>query len=445
MEKHKQNAKKCVSLPPMKVIYNRFIPFGSFFAANIFGIIFCRSDKGRISETTKNHEYIHTLQQREMLFLGFTLWYCIEWLWRYVKCRDWMKAYHDLYFEREAYKMQDDFEYRHHRKHFAWWYMYVQKGSLLHEIGEFLGDIARFIKKDFLWTKYLFALVLAVLIIIAQVKFNIYDIIISPTNDNAFPMFRMSIVYIMVYFLVLIPSLALHSELWRLRRWQVWVFPIILLTIEGAGQGFYGYMRWADEHGITLKDKYYLQLVGSFMFRSVFIVLMLCVFRWLTEGRFGLFGLKRSTKYLRVYGLIYVLLLPLLFLVSFTPQFLSYYPKMHIDLYDGAMVWERWQLIGLFEMFYANDYIGVEGLFRGALVIGMVRWLGCRAVLPMALAYMCIHLGKPDFELCLSVVGGYLLGVLALRTRHLWGVVIIHLGIVMFFEVAGIMRLLGNG
>jgi hypothetical protein len=115
---------------------------------------------------------------------------------------------------------------------------------------------------------------------------------------------------------------------------------------------------------------------------------------------------------------------------------------MFITNYDGALGWERWQLIGLFELFYANDFIGVEGMFRGALVIGLSRWLGCRAVLPMALTYMCIHLGKPDLELCSSVIGGYILGVLAWRTHHLWGGIIIHLGIAMFFEVIGITRLI---
>ena len=124
--------------------------------------------------------------------------------------------------------------------------------------------------------------------------------------------------------------------------------------------------------------------------------------------------------------------------VAFTPQFLDFYPKMHITWYDGALGWERWQLIGAFELCYANDFLGVEGLFRGALVIGLARWLGCRAVLPMALTYMCIHLGKPDLELLSSVGGGYLLGVLAWRTRHLWGGIIIHQGIAMFFELVGI-------
>lgn len=111
----------------MMLIYNKFFPFGNFYATNIFGLIFCRSDKGRLSEVQKNHEYIHTLQQREMLFVGFIVWYVVEWCWRYVKCHNFMKAYRDLYFEREAYQMEHDLDYHHHRRHFAWWHMYVRK------------------------------------------------------------------------------------------------------------------------------------------------------------------------------------------------------------------------------------------------------------------------------------------------------------------------------
>lgn len=426
----------------MKVIYNKVFPFGSFLATNVFGLIFCRSDKGRLTKVDENHEYIHTLQQRELLFVGFMLWYMVEWLWRYLKCRDWMKAYYALYFEREAYAMERDLTYRDHRRHFAWWHLYVKKGTLLHEIGMFFGDLAAFVRKDFHWAKYLFAVLLAVTIVVAQVRYGIYDLIIEPTYSDGTSMLRIPLIYTGVYFLVLISSLAIHGELWRLRRWQVWVLPTVLLFIDGAGQGYFGYMAWAEAHGATAKDRTYLELVGAFAFRSMFIVLSLCVFRWLVEGKFGLYGLKRSGKYLRVYGLIYVVLLPMFLAVSLTPQFLSFYPKMTITTVDGALGWERWQLIGVFEAFYANDFIGVEGMFRGALVIGLARWLGCRAVVPMALAYMCIHLGKPDLELISSVIGGYILGILAWRTRHLWGGIIIHLGIAMFFEAVGIARLL---
>ena len=426
----------------MKVIYNKYFPFGKFYATNICGIIFCRSDKGRMSDVTRNHEYIHTLQQREMLYVGFTLWYVIEWLYRAIRCRSFMQAYYDTYFEREAYKMERDLGYASRRKPFGWWHLFVRKGTLLREIGEFFGAIVAFLKKDFLLRKYLYAFFLAIMVIVGQVVFGIYDILIAPSYQDGTSMLRLPLLYIIMYYLVLIPSLAMHGELWRLRRWQVWLFPVLLLTIDGAGQGFHAYYQWAEDHAVWFKDQFYMQLVGAFLFRSVFIVGMLFLFHRLVEGRFGLYGLKRSSQYLRVYALIYVLLLPMFLAVSFTPQFLSYYPKMNISLYDGAMGWERWQVIGLFELCYANDFLGVESMFRGALVIGMARWLGCRAVLPMALTYMCIHLGKPDLELCSSVIGGYILGILAWRTRHLWGGIIIHLGIAMFFEAVGIIRLL---
>lgn len=90
-------------------------------AINIFGLVFCRSDKGRMSEVELNHEYIHTLQQREMLYVGFYVWYVVEFVWRYLACRNWMKAYRDLCFEREAYQNQRDLMYRHHRRHYSWW------------------------------------------------------------------------------------------------------------------------------------------------------------------------------------------------------------------------------------------------------------------------------------------------------------------------------------
>ena len=82
--------------------------------------MFCRVDMGRLPETAKNHEYIHSLQQKEMLFFGFYLWYVVEWMYHFVRLRSFMKAYYALSFEREAYAMQDDLNYKYKRKRFAW-------------------------------------------------------------------------------------------------------------------------------------------------------------------------------------------------------------------------------------------------------------------------------------------------------------------------------------
>lgn len=418
----------------MKIIYNKYIPFGPFWATNILGIIFCRIDKGKLTEVAKNHEYIHTLQQKELGYIGFLIWYHIEWLFKWMKYHDKMKAYRSLLFEREAYSMQNNLNYKNTRRHYAWWHLYAQPGTLLHDVGCFLGDIKSFIKEDFVWYKYLFVLLAGLCLITAQMKYHFYDAVMAPAYANGTSMVVVPSIYIVIYFLVLIPTLYMHKEQWRLRQWQVWLFPTLLLFVEGAGQGFYAYKEWINSSALFFNEKRYLSLVSSFLFRSVGIITMLCLFRWATTGKFGLYGLLRSTKYLKVYAMIYAFLLPALVLVSFTPQFLSFYPKMDINYCHGSFGWENWKLITLFELSYANDFLAVESMFRGALIIGLGRLLGPRAILPMALTYMSIHFGKPDIEMCSSVFGGYLLGILAYRTHHLWGGIIIHLGIAMLFE-----------
>lgn len=113
----------------MRIIYNKHFPRGKFWATNVLGLVFCRVDKGRLRPKDINHEYIHTLQQRELLYIGFALIYYGEWLYRAIRMRSFMKAYRALYFEREAYDHENDLDYKNHRRPFAWWHLYVRKNT----------------------------------------------------------------------------------------------------------------------------------------------------------------------------------------------------------------------------------------------------------------------------------------------------------------------------
>jgi hypothetical protein len=66
----------------MSIIYNRFIPFKRNKVINIFGFLFARTDS-RVNESDVRHQQIHTLQMKEMLYVGFYIWYAIEWLLRF--------------------------------------------------------------------------------------------------------------------------------------------------------------------------------------------------------------------------------------------------------------------------------------------------------------------------------------------------------------------------
>lgn len=101
----------------MKIIYNNLIPFKGFKCINLFGVLFVR--KGCfMSEEDLNHERIHTAQMKEMLYVGFYVWYFIEWLIRLLGRGN---PYRNISFEREAFANDDNLTYLATRPRFAWW------------------------------------------------------------------------------------------------------------------------------------------------------------------------------------------------------------------------------------------------------------------------------------------------------------------------------------
>lgn len=101
----------------MKVIRNRILPFGKkYFAINLCGVVFA---KGPCDEVILNHEAIHTAQIKELLVVGFYLWYVFEWLYRSLRCRSFHRGYLSIFFEREAYTNASNLNYLFSRKPFA--------------------------------------------------------------------------------------------------------------------------------------------------------------------------------------------------------------------------------------------------------------------------------------------------------------------------------------
>ncbi|MDT0691110.1 hypothetical protein RM549_15050 [Salegentibacter sp. F188] len=66
-----------------------------------------------------NHERIHLRQQLELLVVFFYIWYFIEFLIRLLRHKDSHKAYLNISFEREAYKMESDGQYLNRRSFWA--------------------------------------------------------------------------------------------------------------------------------------------------------------------------------------------------------------------------------------------------------------------------------------------------------------------------------------
>ena len=101
----------------MKTIHNPLLPPRRYDAINLLGLLLCR--KGTtITADLLQHERIHTAQMVEMAFVGFYLWYLLEWL---VRLPMKGRAYANISLEREAYAHMGDPGYLTRRRHYAWW------------------------------------------------------------------------------------------------------------------------------------------------------------------------------------------------------------------------------------------------------------------------------------------------------------------------------------
>ncbi len=102
----------------MKIIRTKFLPAG-IKAFTTPWAIYARP-KARLNEVDVTHESIHAVQWKELWYVGFLLWYVIEYFVHLIRFRKHSIAYHRISFEREAYTNQYVVDYLEYRKPFAW-------------------------------------------------------------------------------------------------------------------------------------------------------------------------------------------------------------------------------------------------------------------------------------------------------------------------------------
>ena len=91
----------------------------SFSAVTIYPFIFVRHDKCKLDYVLINHERIHIQQQKELLWIGFFIWYLFEYAVKLLYFRNSYTAYRSISFEREAYANENDLDYLNHRNLFS--------------------------------------------------------------------------------------------------------------------------------------------------------------------------------------------------------------------------------------------------------------------------------------------------------------------------------------
>jgi membrane protease YdiL (CAAX protease family) len=189
---------------------------------------------------------------------------------------------------------------------------------------------------------------------------------------------------------------------------------------------------WADCHSPfgLLPGRYYLVergLTDAALYVGASSLLSLVILRE-NPLRFGL-G-RGDVKAWAAYSALFIGVMAVVILVVTrqVPEFAAYYP-----MYKPAR--ESHSLFLLYALSTIVYMFGWEYFLRGFLLFSLARRYGNFAVVLQTVPYVLMHRGKPELELFGSIVGGLVLGVLALRTRSMWPCFLIHAFVAVWMDV----------
>lgn len=196
----------------------------------------------------------------------------------------------------------------------------------------------------------------------------------------------------------------------------LWVTPAVLLYVSQRRpwEGEFANLMWWAATTISL-----------------YVLVPVAYARWAGQSVRG-YGL--SVAFIRREAILIALIAPvalaLAWFISADARFQEVYP-----FYDG----EGAGLLA-FEIVYGASFVALEFFFRGFLVFAGQPVLGVYAIPVMAMSYCLLHLGKPMPETVASLVGGLILGYVALRLRSILAGVVAHLTLAWGVDAAVLSR-----
>jgi membrane protease YdiL (CAAX protease family) len=149
-------------------------------------------------------------------------------------------------------------------------------------------------------------------------------------------------------------------------------------------------------------------------------------------------SLRGFTRHIWIYVVLFALVAPAVYIASKTSSFQGTYPFYK---YANRSSFDLWA----WEALYVLQFLSLEFFFRGFLLQGLRRAMGSNAIFVMVLPYCMIHYGKPMAETMGAIGAGLILGTLAMRTRSIWGGVMIHVGVALMMDLLALGYCPDNG
>lgn len=169
-----------------------------------------------------------------------------------------------------------------------------------------------------------------------------------------------------------------------------------------------------------------------------YVLLPVVLIRVVWHERLADYGLRigQTRAHWLGYALLATPILLFVVMVSFRGDFSTHYP-----FYRQAS--RSWFDLLAWEAIYISQFVFLEFFFRGFLLNSLRPAFGANAIAVMCIPYLMIHFPKLWLEATGAIFFGLFLGVLALRSRSIWGGVAVHVVIAVSMDVAALLQTRG--
>ncbi len=181
----------------------------------------------------------------------------------------------------------------------------------------------------------------------------------------------------------------------------------------------------------SLVAQLYWVFWGFLCYLIVPVGICLLVFRE-SPARYGL-RIHVSKRHALVYATLFVGMLPVVLLASTSASFVNKYPLVSDLGVDASR-------LALWEVARGLRFVALEFFFRGYLLFALEERLGHHAIAVSALPYAIVHLGKPFPEALGAIIAGGILGFLALRSRSVFGGILVHVGVATAMDLVALAQ-----
>lgn len=191
------------------------------------------------------------------------------------------------------------------------------------------------------------------------------------------------------------------------------------------------YQYFSDNEFVQLYE-YLFWFIGDFL--SLFL-LPLLIIKLLFKEKISDYGVKfgdYKVGFIITFISIAVML-PILWFVSASPEFAVKYPHLQ-------MAKSNWTIFIIYEIGMFTYLFAWEFIWRGFMLFGLEEKFGYYAVLIQMIPFVILHNGKPELETFGAILGGIILGIVALRTRSFIYGVFIHFAIMLSIDLFSTLR-----